>query len=174
INDVRVDWAGDGSFSGPLSDLSPFVEDISVNRTLEGSVPVEINITEGAAAAERTITLKNGVEPSSGLRLIQILTTLNSTSPLRDYDLIGAAAFSDVYGETDEGPIGYRQFIGDIREIRPNRAEGTIEITALDRAEKLRHPVPLPPWAYSHQAASVDGRFEAQLQNTQGVIDAVL
>src|SRR5690606_4831458 len=76
--------------------------------------------------------------------------------------------------ETDEGPIGYRQFIGNIREIRPNQADGTIEITALDRAEKLRHPVTLPPWAYSHQAASVDGRFEAQLQSTQGVIDAVL
>src|SRR5690606_40487851 len=94
--DVRVDWAGDGSFSGPLSDLSPFVEDISVNRALEGSVPEEINITEGAAAAELTITLKNGVEPSSGLRLIQILSTLNSKSPLRDYDLIGAEVYWEI------------------------------------------------------------------------------
>src|SRR5690606_35358756 len=48
-----------------------------------------------------------------------------------------------------------------------------VVVTALDRAEKLRQPVTLVPWAYSHAMANV-GLFEAQLQNPQGVIDSAL
>src|SRR5690606_34236714 len=173
-SDVRVDWAGDGSFSGPLFNLSPFIRDIAVNRALEGQLPPEVNLTEGSAAAELTFTLKNARDPESGLRLIQCLSTLNSKSPLAGKDLVGAEITWDIWVDTPTGPVKYRQFIGNIRTIQPNRVDGTIQITALDRVEKLRHPVTLPPWAYSHQAASVDGRFEGQLQNPQGVIDAAL
>src|SRR5690606_1950716 len=119
INDVRVDWAGDGSFSGPLSDLSPFVEDISVNRALEGSVPEEISVTEGASAAELSITL-SGIDPVSGLSVVEIFSEFNKNSPLYGEELIGVEVRYWIWVETADAPVPYPQFVGNIRTIEPD------------------------------------------------------
>lgn len=174
INDVVVDWHGTGDAypTGAMTDLSPFIEEISVNRGLEGSVPEELSIVEGSAAAELSLTL-SGTDPVSGLSMVEIFSEFNTRSPLHGLDLIGAEITWAIWVETDEGPKRYQQFIGLVREVSPNRAEGTVEITALDRAELLRQPVTFPNWAYSLAAAN-DGRFAGQQQNTQGPMDMAL
>src|SRR5690606_10950619 len=160
---------GDAYPTGAMTDLSPVIETISVNRGLEGSVPEELSLVEGSAAAELSLTL-SGTDPVAGLSMVEIFSAVNSRSPLHGLGLIGAEITWAVWVETDEGPKRHQQFVGLVREVTPNRAEGTVEITALDRAELLRQPVTFPNWAYSLAVAN-EGRFAGQQQNTQGPMD---
>src|SRR5690606_31268659 len=132
INDVVVDWHGTGDAypTGAMTDLSPFIEEISVNRGLEGSVPEELSIVEGSAAAELSLTL-SGTDPVSGLSMVEILSAVKTRVRRDGLDLIGAEITRAVGVETEEGPKRYQQFVGLVREVSPNRAEGTVEITAL-------------------------------------------
>src|SRR5690606_41359470 len=90
-----------GCFAGPLADLSPFVEDISVNRAREGSGPEEISVTEGASAAELSITL-SGIDPVSGLSVVEIFSEFNKNSPLYGEELIGVEVRYWIWVETED------------------------------------------------------------------------
>src|SRR5690606_7197733 len=145
---------------------------IQTDRGLEGTVPEEVQVVEGASAAELSITL-SGTDPVSGLSMVEIFSEFNKNSPLYGEELIGAEVRYWIWVETEDGPVQYPQFVGNIRTIEPDRASGEVVLTALDRAEKLRQPVSLTQWAYSH-AASTDGFFEGQVQNSQAVMDLAL
>lgn len=55
---VKADWNRNGLYDHPLSDLTPLVTSVSVDRALTGTLPVEIGLVEGYASAELSIVLE--------------------------------------------------------------------------------------------------------------------
>lgn len=170
LAELKVDWNKDGRYTHPLSDLSPFVSTATTDRSLRGSAPEAVLLIEGASAAELVVTLHGDYQ---GLSFAGIFSPYQQRSPFFQSNIIGAEVTYRLGVQTSAGVVWYPQFVGNIRTITPDRADGTVEITALDRVETLRRPVQFPPWAISEFHLS-RGVIQAQLCNTQWVIDHCL
>lgn len=168
---LLIDWNQDGGFSHSLSDLGHYIDSAKVDRSLSGSAPEEILLIEGSAAAEFTATLHGEIGDYS---LPAIFSPYNSRSPLYGNPMVGAELSYEIGVESPLGVFWYPQFIGNVRTITPNRADATVEITALDRAEHLRRPIQLPPWAISEKHETVNHSTYTQMTNTSWVIDSCL
>ncbi len=167
---VWADWNRNGQYDHGMSQLSQWLVDVSVDRSLKGSAPEEVLLIEGSSAAELTITLSG---TRGGVSAANLFSPFNQQSPLFGNTLVGSEIRYDLVVHTDEGEFIYPQFIGSVRTVTPNRADGTVTITALDRVEKLRRPVRFPNWAIDDYHAS-RGFVESQLVNTAWVIDHCL
>lgn len=170
VASVWVDWSKDGGYGHEMSDLTPFVESASTDRSLKGSAPEEIMLIEGASAAELTLTLSGEY---NGLPLTAIFSPYNGNSPLYNDTPMSAEIQYALGVETVLGTVWYQQFIGNVRTITPNRGEGTVEITALDFVEKMRQPIRFAPWAISDYWAA-RGRWRGQLCDTQFMLQNCL
>lgn len=167
---LRVDWNGDGLYQHALSDMSLYVEEIATDRALKGSLPADILLVEGSAAAELSISI--GGEYNR-LSMTSVFSPYNGLSPLYTKDVIGAEVRYDIGLDTVLGTVWYPQFVGNITEVTPERGDNTVSIRALDRVEKLRSPVLFPQWALSDYWAN-RGRKLGQLFDTQQVIQMCL
>jgi hypothetical protein len=168
---LRVDWNKDGGFAHAMSNMSPYVEELVVDRSLSGALPEELSLVQGTAAAQLTMILTG--EDDQGRNLVSLFSPYQINSPFWAKDVIGAEVSLHIGVETVLGIVWYPQFRGEVRTITPDRAENTVEITALDRVEKLRGPIRFAPWAVSEQHAS-KGLFQAQLMESHWVIDHCL
>jgi len=164
---VKVDWNGNGLFDHPLSDLDRYLDAVSLDKALTGPAPEEIFLVEGSSAAELRLTLNGEYDGES---LTRIFSPFNLNSLFYGKQTVDREIVYTITVETTEGLISYPQFIGNIRTITPNRAEATVEITALDRADKMRRPIQLPPWAMSDIHVIV-GEIDSQLVRSDWVID---
>lgn len=168
---VIVDWARDGKYQHRLSNISTWVESVTTDRSLSGSMPEELMLVEGASAAEMTVRL--GGTPLGGMSWVAVFSPYNGNSPFYMQDIEGVEIKYRLGVETALGIVWYQQFVGNIRTITPDRGSDTVEITALDRVEQLRRPVSLPPFAvFSAHAAKQ--QTTNQLVDTQWVIDHCL
>lgn len=142
---VQVDWDKDGNYTHELSDLGKYCSKISVNRALEGSAPSEIMLIEGSSAAELEFTFGGEYQ---GLPFTAVFSPYNGNSPLYLKEMVGCEVKYWIGVEAGAlGTIWYQQFVGNIRTVSPNRGDGKVHITALDRAEKLRQLIQFAPWA---------------------------
>lgn len=169
--EVLVDWNRNGRYDHALSDLSEWVESATTDRGLHGSAPEELFLIEGASAAELTVTL--GGDNWDGQNFVSIFSPYNGDSPFYGTDIVGSEIRYSIGVGTALGIVWYPQFVGNIRTISPDRATGSVEITALDRVEVLRSPVSLPPWGV-HERDVVQGKVLGQLQLSSGIIDNCL
>lgn len=167
---LTVDWNRDGLFTHPLSDLSAYVDEITTDRSLRGSAPEELLLIEGSAAAELTAVIHGNY---NGLSFAGVFSPYNAASPLYGKDVMGAEIRYKIGVETAAGTIWYSQFIGQVRTASPDRADGAVEITALDRAELLRRPISMPVWALSREWDHAN-QFTNQLIYSHWVIDHCL
>jgi len=169
---LRIDWNGDGLYAHALSELSKFVQDAEVDRALKGSAPENVMLIEGSSAAQLKFTLA-GTDVTSGLVFPAVFSPYNGLSPLYLKQQIGAEVLYDIGVDTVLGTVFYPQFVGNLSTITPNRTDGEVHFTALDRVEKLRKPVTLAPWAVSDYWNNL-GRTVAQRADTTVFIDACL
>lgn len=167
---VRVDWNGDGQYFHALSDMSGFIEEVATDRALKGSLPADIMMVEGSAAAQLTMSVGGEY---NGLSLTSVFSPYNGLSPLYTKDVIGAEIRYDIGLDTVLGTVWYPQFVGNIVEVTPERASNMVDIRALDRVEKLRSPILAPQWALSDYWAN-RGRKLGQLFDTQNVLQMCL
>lgn len=167
---VVVDWNNNGLYNHDLSNLSTFVSKVTLDKALKGSAPEEILLVEGSSAAQLDITISGTYK---GMPFPAIFSPYNGLSPLYTKDQIGAEIRYDLGIETALGTIWYSQFVGNISTITPDRGDGDVSISCLDRVEKLRKPVFLAPWAIIDYWTN-RGRTLAQLQDTQNVIQTCL
>lgn len=167
---LRVDWNGDGLYQHALSEMSLYIEDIVTDRALKGSLPADIVLVEGSAAAQLTASIGGEYQR---LSMTSIFSPYNGLSPLYTKDVIGAEIRYDIGLDTVLGTVWYPQFVGNITEVTPERGDNTVTIRALDRVEKLRSPVLFPQWALSDYWAT-RGRKLGQLFDTQQVIQMCL
>jgi hypothetical protein len=169
---LTVDWNRDGGYSHRLSPLHPYLSEVSVDRSLSGSTPADLTIIDGAASAELSFTI-SGFDNTSKLSFDSVFSPYQSTSPFWGMPLEGCEVTYWLGIQTALGMAWYRQFVGNVRTIEPDRASGTVTITALDRAEKLRKPVTFQAWAvYDLQAGQ--GQYESQLTDSSWIIDHCL
>ncbi|SFE54514.1 hypothetical protein SAMN04487819_11661 [Actinopolyspora alba] len=167
---LRVDWNRNGLYDHPLSDLSPYVEDISVGRAWSSSIPDEVPVVSGSAAAELSITLAGTYD---GMPLASAMSRFNPHGPVYGAELAGCEITYDIEVHTEGGTVTYRQMVGVTRRPRITRDDGTVSLTALDREEKTRSPVSMPRWAVSRYWQD-QGRRQAQLCDGQWLIDHAL
>lgn len=171
IASLQVDWNRDGLFAHALSDLTPYLDEVTTDRGLRGTAPEQLLLIEGSAAAELTAVIHGDI---NGLSLTGVFSPYNTASPLYGKDVVGTEIKYRIGVETSIGTVWYQQFIGFIRTIAPDRADGSVEITALDRAEVLRRPVTFPEWAVYSWLENKNGSYLTQLANSQWVIDHCL
>lgn len=167
---VRVDWNRDGQFDHELSNLDRFIDEIETDRSLEGSAPEEILLIEGASASELRMTLHGDVD---GYPLVYVFSPYNKEGPLQGVQKVDAEIKYSLIVDTPLGSFEYPQFIGNLRTITPDRGASTVEITALDRAEKMRKSIQLPPFAISYEHIAY-GEIDSQYVRSQWVIDHAL
>src|SRR5690606_26870022 len=84
---LRVDWNRDGQFDHVLSDLTPLVSNVTLDKALSGSTPEDLLLVEGNAAAELETTLGGEYR---GRQLPAIFSPFNTQSP--PYGLVLAGA----------------------------------------------------------------------------------
>lgn len=167
---VRVDWNNNGAYDHELSNLDRFIEDVSVDRALTGSAPEEILLIEGSASAELTLKIHGD---HKGLSLMAVFSPYNKLSIFSGIQTINCELKYNILLDTPLGTFEYPQFVGNIRTITPNRADAAVEIQALDRAEKMRKSIQLPPFAMSEEHIAY-GEIDSQLIRPQWVIDNAL
>ncbi len=168
--EVLADWNNDGKFDHPFSNITKYVSTVTTDRALKGSAPSEIMMLQGSSAAELTMTLGGEY---SGLSIVSIFSPYNGLSPLYTKMQIGTEVKYTIEINTVLGAVRYQQFIGNISAINCDRGDGEVQITALDRVEKLRRPVYLANWGISDYWAQV-GLVKGQLMNPQNVIQNCL
>lgn len=179
--EIKVDWFRNGLYTHFLSDLSPYVDNITVDRSLAGAAPSEIMLIEGSAAAELSFEVGGHLPPGTYgsltltdySNLVAVFSPYNGFSPMYNIDPMGCEIIYRIGVDTPIGTIWYQQFIGNIRTITPNRRDNKVTITALDRVEKLRKPITHTDWGVLDLQAN-QGRILGQLMNAHWVIDHCL
>lgn len=168
---LLADWNNNGAYNHALSDLTGYVKSASTDRSLRGSAPEEILLIEGASAAQLDVTLYG---TSNDVPLYNIFSPYQPSSTFWGKDIVGVEITYEIGVVTSVGTVWYPQFIGQVREISPDRASGYVAITALDRAELLRRPVSFPVWGMYEYQRIVQQRIEGQLVESEWVIDHCL
>lgn len=180
---LLADWNNNGLFDHPLSDLGPYVESIGTDRNLAGSMPAEVLLIEGAASGEMDVTLHGAF---AGQNIASVFSAYNTASPMYQVQTVGVEIVYEIGVETPLGTMWYPQFIGLVRTTSPDRSNGTVVLSCLDRAELMRAPIRFPGWATagndvtdltaSGQNAGLVGVINklSQLTDTSWVIDHCL
>lgn len=166
---VRVDWNNSG-YNHALTNMAPYVSSITTDRSLRGSSPSEITAFQGSSAAELTMVVSGEY---NNMSMTSIFSPFQLNSPFWGQAVLGVEMTYRIGVVTEAGTVYYKQFVGNITSITPDRAANNVTITALDRAEKMRKPIKFPQWAVSDLQAG-QGKFLNQLANSQWAIDHVL
>lgn len=168
FNFVTIDWTGDANH--PLKNVSRYVSSINKDWALSGSSPTEITNIDGSSAAQLTLTLAGDYD---GRSLASLLSPYQVDSLFWGVEPLGVEIIWQLGVVTPLGNVFYPQFVGNITMISPNRGENSVEIVALDRAEKMRKAVMFPAWAVSDLQAN-QGAVNSQLVDSSWVIDHCL
>lgn len=172
VAEIKVDWNGTGLYGHALADVTPFADNIVTDRGLAGAAPSEIMLVEGASAAELTFQLGGEIE-DNGLSWVAALSPYHGLSPFYGKEILSVEITYRLGIETVIGTVWYPQFVGNIRTITPSRKNNSVEITALDRVEKLRRPIFMTDWGILDYQAN-NGFLNGQLMNGHWVIDHCL
>lgn len=163
-----MDW--DRSGTHPLSDLTPVIEEISIEQSATGDLPEQIGLVEGPVSSELSVTL--GGEFVDGTTVHSQLAPYRSDSSLYREPVMGAPVTCSMGFGTDVGPQMVQQFTGQVRSLRADSASRTVALTALDPADLLRAPITLP--ACAMQLSDVLNNGHKFYIRPQAVIDFVL
>jgi hypothetical protein len=145
---LKFDWLKNGGFADPNSDLSANFNSAVIDRQLVGDFPNELEVVEGYATGECTLTLE-GYLPSDGKTpLWQAFSPYSGSS----YGTVGAIKVPitlDLYVLTAlvPGGIQVRQFAGYTSDAIPDEAAGTVQIVAYDITNTMTQSTTLQTWA---------------------------
>lgn len=142
---VEVDWAKNASWSGPASRLADEIQDLTIQDQTDAALPDEVNGVASASSTLATIVL-HGADPVTGLPFWRLFSPFLSSGPFLGKDLSGAAIkISARVENTSQTPT--RQFTGWVQSVTPDRAAGTVTITAANHLHLLGKTVTLPRWS---------------------------
>ncbi|WP_143073763.1 hypothetical protein [Actinokineospora terrae] len=171
---LEADWSRDGTYGHPLSDLSPVVESVSVERSITGDLPPEATLVEGYTTAKLVAEL-GGTRPGDPRDIARMLSPYRADHAVDTDDMMDAPLRLDLGLVTKSGPRWARQFTGATRTARLSASRRTVTVEGLDPAERLRASVTLPLWAmWEFEFRNLRSYPYRNLTNTQWVIDYVL
>ena len=171
---LRADWGRDGQFGHALSDLSPLVEQVTVERELQGDLPPEVGQIEGFAAASLKATL-SGRWPDEDLSPAEVFAPYRTDSPLYGEPLMQTPVQLDTGFVTPDGVREDRRFTGTVRRLSPRSGGRTVALDAMDATFRLRQPITLPGVALFRDLMEQQGpdKYRHRI-NTQWLIDYIL
>lgn len=174
VAQILVDWDKNGTFNHRLSDITEWADNINLNKSLAGAAPAEIMLVEGSSSAELTFDMGGNLLPVDGqISWVSALSPYNGLSPFYNKDVLGCEIKYSIGVETVIGIVWYPQFIGNLRTLSPDRGSNGVQITALDRAEKLRRPLTWTDWGMMDLQAG-DNQMYGQIMYGEWVIDHCL
>jgi hypothetical protein len=162
---LAADWARD-DYAHALAPLAGAVDEITVERSITGDLPVEAGLVEGYAAAQLTATL-SGELADDTTEALAAFAPHRTDSPLTGLTLPGAPVYCELGLATDAGPVVARQFTGRVRSLRCDSDTRAVTLSALDPAERLRASITLPVYGMVRE----DSIYPAR---PQAVIDYIL
>lgn len=139
-----VDWAMDGGYADPNSDMSQALIEATIDRQLTGNYPAELEVTEGYAAAQMGVKL--GGNAPDGTPLVRMFSPYSGLSA-GSVSAINTPCYLDAIVITSSGPVAIRQFTGVVRNAVPSRADGTVDLLLRDAAALLQAPLDVATWA---------------------------
>lgn len=172
----KVDWDRNGLFTHVDSDLSDVFVSADIDRQLTGNYPAELEINEGFAAAQLTVTLAGRVP--SGPPVWRLFSPYAGLYP-GTVAVTGTPCYLDVVVLTDDGEVALRQFTGVVQHGVPDRAAGTVTLYVRDAAAELQVPIDLDGWARDYWTTnklvgSYDDLPESGTITACSVMDTVL
>src|SRR6185436_4253203 len=139
-----VDWALDGGYADPNSDMSQCVDEANIDRQLAGNYPAELEVTEGFAAAQVSMRLVG--QAPDGTPVVRMFSPYSGLSA-GNVSAINTPCYLDIITITSVGPVARRQFTGVIRNAAPSRAPGTVDLLLRDASVLLQTPLDVATWA---------------------------
>lgn len=128
--------------AGDMGDLTPFIESVSVDRSIATELPDEAKLDTGFGAAVCTVVLA-GEKTFGGLPLSQVFTAYNN--PLTTLaPRIGTPIRVNLGMRTSAGVETLRQVTGSIRDVAIDPDSGAVTLSVMDRRDDLRTPVSFP------------------------------
>lgn len=172
---VIVDWSRNGLYTEQYEDVSEVLLEIQKDESYTGDLPEDTTLIEGYAACAMSLTLSGTF--SDGKNVVDLFSPYRRDSVFFGKSFIGCSIVWDLNTALPDG--GYsisRQFTGVITEINIDPAARTVQISALDNAEKLRSPITLPVFSsYETEIYGPDGeQVSARKINSQSLIDMIL
>lgn len=139
-----IDWARDGNFADPLSDLSANVDEWALEQSLNGVVPDELQTTEGYSTAKLTVKLTGN--STTGIPMWKLFSPFSGLS----YGSGSALNIPMFLRCGVQSPLGYweiDQITGWIDSVIPDRASGTVTMVCLDGGGQLETGITIDRWA---------------------------
>lgn len=176
---LRADWNNTNQFDHVLSDLTPLVEEITVNRETSTELPEAVGIIAGTAAATLEAKLGGTWRPTFDGSIDT--DPVKAFSPYRaDAELAGGAILNqrivfDTGMQTEQGPVLMPRMFGTIVGYEPNTAERVVTLRGLDPVAWLRREINQPAWAQLWDVISRWGEQRVPMRiNSQWLIDRIL
>lgn len=166
---LEIAWEND--WEHDFSDWSECVEDISVEYSLDSSLPDEAQIVQGTSMGTMTVKL-SGRRRRDKLHAFQIFNPYRGDSPIYGYKLLDVAIRLSSVVQVEDGERTVREFTGYIRSIDIDQSDGTIEIDCWDTLQLTQRNITLPRIAL---LARDDGyNYNACAATTSWLVDRVL
>lgn len=187
---IKADWARDGNFQHPASDLTSIVKSFTVSQELASDLPAQVGFVEGTSATTLQMTLggtweidnvfgdyeRSAVQYLDGQYryYVDAMTAFSPYGPS-----VGAVLNRTIQLRTGfltaEGEAQLVRFTGLLSNYAPTASSREVAITALDPVSKLRKSITI----YAH---GVDGvvltrygnRLYPWVVNSQWYIDRIL
>lgn len=140
---LMIDWARDGNYADALSDMSAYVDEWTVERSLAGTVPAELETTEGYSTAK--LTLKISGKIADGTPLWKVFSPYSGGT----YGTGGAVNTPMYIQAVVRSPLGVwniDQFTGWVDSAVPDLASGTVTMIAFDGGGQLEAGITVPRW----------------------------
>lgn len=138
-----IDWARDGFFADPLSELSNNVDEWYLERSLAGVVPDELQTTEGYSTAKITIKLSGSVGGTPVWKLFSPFAGLSYGSG----GALNIPMLLKCIVRTESGYWEIDQIAGWIDSATPDRASGTVTLVCFDGGGQLETGITVDRWA---------------------------
>lgn len=138
---VQVDFDRDG-YSG-TDDLSGYVTDIEIDRSIQSDLPDGTRIVAGYESAQATINLM-GEKTDADHHGAWVFSATNTDSTYYGKKRVQAPTQVQIGFDTTSGPETLTRFAGSIREFDVDAGERTAQIQALDDRLSLHSLVTIP------------------------------
>jgi hypothetical protein len=150
-----------------IDDLSLAADTVTVDRSLNTDLPDSAQLVTGYAAAEATIELGDGTDGRSSRSQF---SPYDPAGPLYGKQEIRRPVTVRLGHRSTAGPETLPAFSGFLRSVQTH-ADGTVTVTALDGAEKMRGAATVPIIAANDGAAVASPSGRRPGLNSQWLID---
>jgi hypothetical protein len=163
---VNVDWDGDGHGPvGSIDDLGASQGAVSVSSNLQTTLPDQVSVVEGTAAATFTMDLLTGNASDERAEAVRYFSPFNTDSALYGKERLNRDVTVTVEFLTAAGWESVPLVTGVSRGLPVSLSERKAQLSGIDYRSKLRQPIALPAMAASVPAS---GNLAACMPGLEG------